>query len=206
MDGNRGLSKLQGKIACIILASGMSIRFGKIKLLYKFQGKPLLQWSIDTANDSMADYVILVVGAYAAKILGKVQTERAQVVLNKNFKEGQSSSIKCGISNLPRDCSAAILMVADQPFIKSEYLDELIRVFKKGKRTKIVALSKGKEARNPVLVRRELFPQLLELKGDAGARSIVRRSSRLQLVPVADPKAFFDVDTESDVSEFESDN
>ena len=179
----------------------MSIRFGRAKLLSELEGKTLLQRAIDTANNSAADYVILVLGAYASRILAKIQTGRAQVVFNSKFDEGQSSSIKCGISNLPKDCSAAIIMVADQPFLKSEYLDKMIQIFRKqGSSRKIIALSKGEEPRNPVLVGKEIFLQLMKLEGDVGARVILRNSSKIKLVPVDDPKAFLDIDNRRSIS------
>lgn len=188
-------------VACIILAAGMSIRFGSAKLLSELQGKTLLQRAIDTANNSAADYVILVVGAYASRILAKTQTGRAQVVFNNKFDEGQSSSIKCGISNLPKDCSAAIIMVADQPFLKSEYLDKMIQIFRtQGSSRKIIALSEGAEPRNPVLVGKEIFPELMKLEGDVGARAIIRHSRRIKVVPVDDPKAFLDIDDRRNIS------
>lgn len=188
------MSKRQGRTACVILAAGMSVRYGKIKQLSQFQGKPLLQRAIDTANESEADYVLLVVGAYASKILAKILTGRAQVVYNNNFNEGQSTSIKCGILNLPKDCTAAILMVADQPFLRSEHLDKMIQIFK-SRGAKLIALSQGKKPRNPVLVGRDLFPRLMKLEGDVGARDIVRNSNTLMLLPIDDPRAFLDVDT-----------
>ncbi len=189
-------------VACIILAAGMSIRFGSAKLLSELQGKTLLQRAIDTANNSAADYVILVVGAYASRILAKTQTGRAQVVFNNKFDEGQSSSIKCGISNLPKDCSAAIIMVADQPFLKSEYLDKMIQIFRtQGSSRKIIALSEGAEPRNPVLVGKEIFPELMKLEGDVGARAIIRHSRRIKVVPVDDPKAFLDIDDRRNIAQ-----
>lgn len=194
------MSRRQKIIACIILAAGRSVRFGGIKLLSQLEGKSLLQRAIDIANKSVADYVILVVGAYASRILAKIQPGRAQVVLNKNFDKGQSSSIKCGISNLPKGCDAVILMVADQPFLKSEYLNKMIRLFNKPRSRKIIALSSQNKPRNPVLVGRELFDQLMKLEGDVGARGLIRNSRDLKLVQVDDPKAFLDVDAAKSLS------
>lgn len=192
----------QVKVACVVLAAGMSVRFGGLKQIATVKsGKSLLQVALDTANNSEADYVLLVVGSHSSEILGKVQTGRAQLVLNKNFREGLSSSIKCGIANLPGDCDASIFMVADQPFLRSEHLNRMIQNFKEGKGVQIVALSHRNQPRNPVLVAKALFPSMSELKGDTGAKDLVRISSGVRLVEIDDAKTFLDVDTRSELSE-----
>jgi molybdenum cofactor cytidylyltransferase len=194
------------RIACMILAAGMATRFGSVKQLARIRGKPLLQRSLDAANSSLSDYVMLIVGSNSSEILSKINLGRAQVVFNNNFLRGQSTSIKCGITNLPADSAGVIIMVADQPFVKSIHLDKIIRIFKSGKLSEVVALSHDGQPRNPVLIPKRLFPKLVKLRGDVGARSIIRGYSRLRLVEISDEKVFLDVDTRSAVSELNRSN
>lgn len=183
------------KLGCIILAAGKSTRFGGVKQLYRYRRIPLVQRALDAANGSSADYVILVLGANNDKILETVNLGRTQILLNKEFESGISSSIKCGVSNLPDDCAGCILMVADQPRLTSNHLNKLVEKFKEGNLRDAVALSHDKEPRNPVLVPKRLFPQLLKLRGDSGARNIIRGLKELRLVEVSDKKVFLDIDT-----------
>jgi molybdenum cofactor cytidylyltransferase len=187
-------------VACIILAAGSAVRFGGAKQLADFHGKPLVKNALDAANGSTADYVMLVVGDHSSEILEKVQLGRAQVVYNKNFKTGISSSIKCGIGNLPDDCGAAIVMVADQPFLESNHLDLMIKEFKKTPE-QIVSLSLNGSPRNPVLIPKAMFPDLEKLSGDSGAKELVRTSSKIKLLDIPDPRVFFDVDTKDSLLE-----
>ncbi|MHB1867349.1 MAG: nucleotidyltransferase family protein [Nitrososphaerales archaeon] len=189
------------KIGCIILAAGMAVRFGSPKQLAKVGGKPMLQRALDSANGSSADYVLLVVGANSSEILSAVDLGRAQVVLNKNFAKGQSTSIKSGIANLPEDCKGAIIMVSDQPFLKTIHLNKIINAFKKGNKSQVVALSHSGEPRNPVLIPKKLFPGLLKLKGDVGAKATIRNNKNVRLVEIRDKKVFFDIDTKRAASE-----
>jgi molybdenum cofactor cytidylyltransferase len=189
------------RVACILLAAGMAERFGSVKQLAKIGGKTMLQRALDTANNSVSDYVLLIVGANSSDILSKIDLGRADLVLNKNFARGQSMSIKCGIANLPRDCTAAIIMVADQPFLRSAHLNKLIYRFKEGRSSRVVVLSHLGEPRNPVLVPKRLFPKLLKLRGDVGAKTIIRGQKKLQLVEIRDAKAFFDIDTKDALPE-----
>jgi len=183
-----------GKIACIVLAAGLSKRFGSPKQLAKFEGKNLIQIAINQANGSTADYVFLVLGNSSSEILEKISLGRAQVIFNKDFAKGISTSIRSGISNLPGDCDAAIIMVADQPFLTSRHLDLMITESKKIP-GRIVALSSKGEPRNPVLVPKEMFRELERLEGDAGARTMVRDNPKTLLVEITDPEVFVDVDT-----------
>lgn len=195
------MKKADSRVACIILAAGMAMRFGSVKQLVKIKGKSLLQRALDAANNSMADYVLLVVGSNSSDILSKIDLGRAQVILNKNFAKGQATSIKCGVTNLPGDCSGAIVMVADQPFLKSTHLNKIIKAFKKGKESEVTVLSYLGEPRNPVLIPKKLFPKLLKLMGDVGAKAIIRGYSKLRLVEITDERIFLDVDTRRAVSE-----
>jgi molybdenum cofactor cytidylyltransferase len=53
---------------------------------------------------------------------------------------------------------------------------------------------------NPVLLGRELFPDLLALTGDAGARTVLQRlGERLVLVEAPDDGVLFDVDERADL-------
>jgi molybdenum cofactor cytidylyltransferase len=192
----------EGKIACVILAAGMAKRFGSTKQLAKLgkSGKSLVQTAVDVANESKASYVLLVLGHDASEIMAELNLGRAQVILNKEFESGLASSIRTAISNIPSDCVAAIFMVADQPELTHAILNNLITVFRTShsqgeKHARIFALSASGEPKNPVLIVSELFPLLAELKGDTGARDIIRsRPGEVRLIEVENSSVFTDVD------------
>ncbi|MDA4129355.1 MAG: nucleotidyltransferase family protein [Thaumarchaeota archaeon] len=195
------MKRTASKIACIVLGAGSGIRYGGAKQLAKFQGKFLLQNALNAANASSADYVYLILGDHSAEILEKIQTGRAQVVFNRDYKTGIASSMKAGISNLPGDTAGAIIMVADQPQLNAKHLDLLIDKFRNSGENRIAALSQNSDPRNPVLIPRELFSALNQLQGDAGAREFVKKSDRLVLVEITDPNVFLDVDTKEALSD-----
>lgn len=169
-----------------------------MKQLAMIGGKPMLQHAIDAANSSFCDYVLLVVGSSSSEILSRIDPGRAQVVLNKNFEKGQSTSIKCGITNIPEDSGGAIIMVGDQPYIKSVHLNKMIKSFKE--KDSVVILSHEGKPRNPVLIPKKLFSKLATLKGDTGAKALVRKYNQVRLVEIRDEKVFFDVDTKREYS------
>jgi molybdenum cofactor cytidylyltransferase len=191
------------KIACIVLAAGSSVRFGGPKQLAEFQGRSLVQIAIDVANASKADYVFLVLGNSSSEILENLQMGRAQLVFNKNFQQGISSSIKSGVANLPDDSMGVIIMVADQPYLTSHHLDMLIDRFLQSP-GKIIALSSNGEARNPVIIPYSMAQALQKLEGDEGARALVKNNTGTILLEVSDPKVFTDVDTKASLLKLEN--
>ena len=192
-------------IACIVLAAGSAVRFGGPKQLAEFRGQPLVKSAVETANESSAEYVLLVVGNHSSEILERVQLGRAQLVYNRDFETGISSSIKCGISNLPDDCSGAIIMVADQPFLESKHLDLMIIEFRKDS-TRVVVLSFKGELRNPVLIPKAMFSDLQKLTGDMGAKDLVKKSPNISRLEITDSRVFFDVDTKDSLLELQTES
>jgi molybdenum cofactor cytidylyltransferase len=195
----------KNSIACVVLAAGSSVRFGGAKQLAELNGKPLVKSAVDAANESVADYVLLVVGNHSSEILEKVQLGRAQMVYNREFETGISSSIRCGIANVPDDCSGAIIMVADQPFLESKHLDLMISEFRNDP-TKIIVLAHKSEPRNPVLIPKAMFPDLEKLKNDVGAKDIVRKSRNIKMLEILDSKVFLDVDTKDSLLELRTES
>jgi molybdenum cofactor cytidylyltransferase len=190
------------KFACVILAAGSSVRYGSPKQLAELGEKSLIQTAVDEANNSESDYVFLVLGNSSSEILEKIRLGRAQVIFNKNFAQGISTSIKSGISNLPDDTIAAIIMVADQPFLSYKHLNVLIEKSKEFP-GRIVALSFRGEPRNPVVIPVEFSKEIETLSGDEGAKILVRGKSNTVLIDVPDRRVFFDVDTKDSLMDLQ---
>lgn len=158
-----------------------------------------MQNALESANRSEAEYTYLVLGHSASDIVGIIRPGRAQILLNNEYRKGLSTSLKASISNLPQDCAGAIFMVGDQPFVNTKNLDMMIRIFKMNPE-RIIALGSRKEPRNPALIPRQLFQEIAALKGDVGAREIVRRHlDKTRLIEVSGNRAFLDIDTRSDL-------
>jgi molybdenum cofactor cytidylyltransferase len=110
-----------------------------------------------------------------------------------------ASSIRCGLNTLLQiapSSDAVILMVCDQPFVSSSLLNELIAT-QKNTGKPIVSCQYENTFGPPALFYKTIFPDLLILKGDAGARKIVvQRSNDTATVLFA--QGNIDIDTEAD--------
>lgn len=183
----------------MILAAGSSSRLGRPKQLLPFNGKSLLEHAVDAANDSIAEPVIVVLGANAEKLEKEIIEKKVHIEENKEWQEGMASSVRCGITALMRiapAADAAIIMVCDQPFVSSELLNELIAHQKNT--GKLIVTSQYENAVGPpALFYKTIFPELLKLKGDAGARKIIEQRKG-DIATVSFMKGSIDIDTEAD--------
>ncbi len=185
--------------AIIILAAGSSSRMGRPKQLLPYMGKSLLEHSVDIANDADANPVIVVLGANAALLEKEIDEKKVHIVVNDEWQEGMASSIRCGLNTLLHiapSSGAAILMVCDQPFVSASLLNELIST-QKNTGKQIVASQYQNTVGPPALFDKIIFPELMELKGDAGARKIVERHSN-NTATVLFTGGNIDIDTEAD--------
>jgi molybdenum cofactor cytidylyltransferase len=191
-----------GKIptGIILLAAGGSSRLGQPKQLLEFKGKTLLEHSIQAALMSAAQPVVVVLGANA-DLVKKQLKEKNQVhtVVNTEWQAGMASSIQCGVKAFTDICPFAegvILMVCDQPFVTPALLNELVEAHKKTGKP-IIACSYENTFGPPVFFHHSLFPALLQLKGDVGARGVIRQyADDVDVIPF--PQGSVDVDTEAD--------
>ena len=92
------------------------------------------------------------------------------MVENANPADGISSSIAIGLRALPETATAALIGVADQPYLTAEAIEELLRAFRPGR---IVVPRYGDHRGNPAVFDRRFFADLMELRGDRGGQVIV---------------------------------
>ncbi|HET9278132.1 MAG TPA: nucleotidyltransferase family protein [Flavitalea sp.] len=186
-------------IGLILLAAGESSRLGRPKQLLLFNGKTFLQHTIQVASASNAQQIIVVLGAHADAIEKEIEGIDVRIVKNTEWEEGMASSIRCGVrafKEITSEAQGVILMVCDQPFVTASLLNELINAHQTTGKS-IVACSYEDTFGPPAFFHRSLFEELLQLKGDVGARGIVRQHTEdVEVIPF--PKGIYDVDTETD--------
>lgn len=189
----------------VILAAGSSSRLGEPKQLLRHDGRSLLQKSIDAAISSDADPVIVVLGANAEQISAEINKLNVRVIINSTWEEGMASSVRVGLNELlfnSPSAEAVILMVCDQPYISSELINELIHTQKQTGKA-IVSCNYGEATGPPALFHRSVFNELMQLKGDVGARKIIRHHQD-DVATVVFEKGKFDIDTRDDYTALNS--
>jgi CTP:molybdopterin cytidylyltransferase MocA len=132
--------------------------------------------------------VLVVLGAGAEEIQAQCQLGSARTVWNPEWREGLGSSVRAGVSVLQDEVDALILMTCDQPAVSPDHLRRLIAAASLGEAR--IASSYGGSKGVPALFAVTKFGELLELRGDRGAREILSQSLSVDL-----PDGELDVDS-----------
>jgi molybdenum cofactor cytidylyltransferase len=198
----------------------------KSKLLLPYRDRTVLEYAVAAALESGAGLTVVVLGHEAEAVrqaLAGAYPGRAdlRLVLNPDYRAGQASSLRVGLravldaapssgpvaaaaGNVPQPAlpRAVVFGLGDQPLVTAGTITALIDAYlasPAGCRPMVVAPIHGGRRGNPVLIDRRLFPELLALTGDTGARAVLqRRSGEGTLLIPAGPEVLFDLDTVED--------
>jgi molybdenum cofactor cytidylyltransferase len=189
------------KNVIIILAAGASSRMEQPKQLLAYHRESILSHTIAEAQKSLMP-VIVVLGANAQVIKAEIKNVEVEIVVNEDWKSGMSSSIKAGLQKALanfEEMQNCILAVCDQPYISSILFQQLVDK-KKQSGKEIVASSYAGTLGTPCLFHKKYFDELLNLKGDHGAKQILHKN-RNEVTSVDFEKGKIDVDTKKDYEE-----
>ena len=190
-------------IAVLVLAAGKSSRMNGIKQLEKINNQTLLDITLEKAKQLSKQHVFCVLGANSDKIKSELKSKDVIFLENKNFENGLSSSIVCGINHFKKEqlnFDGVFILLADQPAIEVSYLESLIYLFDKNT-TKIIASNYGKQLGVPAIFSRKYFSELLLIKGDKGAKDfIIARND--EVISAKKLTNLIDIDTQDDLQKF----
>lgn len=195
-----------GGFDAIVLAAGSASRFGGGKLLAPWNGGVLLDGALAAAFAAPARAVIVVTGAQGAEVAAAATAfaaregvaHRLVLVHADDHAEGMGASLRRGAASLPPDCEGVFVFLGDMPKIPAAVLEPLTAAIQAGAPA-AAPVFRGQRG-HPALIGKPLLPGLLTLKGDAGARAILRNlGPRLALVEAPGDGVLFDVDERGDL-------
>lgn len=191
-------------VAGIVLAAGQSRRLGRPKQLLRLDGRPILDIVLQNASQSRLAELYLVLGNEADRIAAAIGDHGQRVVINPNFAEGQSTSLRSGIAALDADFAGAMVLLGDQPQVTVRIIDRLVSAFTESG-AEIVQPVFSDTPGNPVVFRRTVFPELLAITGDRGARDVIKQKrDAVFRVPFPDLAVPLDVDTDEDYARLQA--
>lgn len=183
----------------IILAAGECKRMGKVKLALPLGDKKLIEWVLQAAKLSSLDKTILVIRPEDEEIFKIGKDWGAEIVLNPNFRQGMSTSIKEALIKVDsQEVEGFFLILGDQPLISSTIINKLIKSFSPGKREIVVPYYKNKRG-NPVLFDIYWKDELMTITGDVGGRVLIKAyPEKVKRINISDKAILFDIDKEKD--------
>jgi len=184
-------------IAAVVLAAGLSRRMGQAKLLLPLDGRAIVRHAVEAVLAGGVDSVWVVSGPDVEPIEAALAGLDVQLVVNPAPQEGQAGSVRAGIAALPATADSALIALGDQPALAPSIIPALLAARRTSSRP-IVAPRYRDGQGNPVLFKREIFPELLRLTGDQGARPVIQKEpARVEWVELDLPMPP-DVDTPGD--------
>jgi molybdenum cofactor cytidylyltransferase len=184
-------------IAAIVLAAGLSRRMGQAKLLMPVGGRAIIRYVVESVLAGGVDSVWVVTGPDVEPIEAALAGFEVQIVVNPAPEEGQAGSVRTGIAALPPSVEAVLIALGDQPALAPSIIPALLAARRAS--PKLIVAPRYRDGQgNPVLFKREIFPELLRLTGDLGARPIIQKEpARVEWVELDLPMPP-DVDTPDD--------
>ncbi len=180
-------------IPALILAAGAGRRMGGPKAMLLLDGETLLQRTVRIAREADCTPVIAVVGDWEPGPLDPT----VRVIRNAEAAEGMASSIRAGLAALPGPAAAVLLLAIDQPAVDAFLLRRLLLLHAAQDGAIPVACAYGDSLGIPAIFPVRLFPALLALEGDQGAKPILLRENTVSL-PF--PDGTRDLDTPEDLA------
>jgi molybdenum cofactor cytidylyltransferase len=186
------------RVAALVLAAGASSRMGRTKQLLDWDGRPLVRAAAEVALAARLNPLLVVVGGAQAEVEAALAGLTLRIIANPAYAAGQSTSLRAGIAALDHDAEAVVVLLSDQPFVTATIVEQLVTEWQ-ASAASIVAPTYAGQRGNPVLFARAVFPELLAIEGDQGARAVLTADrARVHLVAFDDPRPLSDIDTPED--------
>lgn len=185
-----------GDIAVILLAAGRSRRFGgEDKLLTPLAGEPLAFHAAARIAELAPGRRIAVCPDGDSVLAWQLAALDFEIVVNSDEAAGLSRSLACGVAEVARGPeAAALVMLADMPFVTAGHLQALLARFDPT-HAPIVASTDGRTAMPPALFARSLFDPLQARTGNRGGKALLDSATLV----AAPPDELVDIDRPEDL-------
>jgi molybdenum cofactor cytidylyltransferase len=187
-------------IVAIVLAAGESSRMGQPKALLPIEGIRFIEKIVNSLESTRVGKIVVVLGHNAEEMRLKIADLPVELVINRDYKQGQLSSLLAAIrsvvsSGYANDVDGVLVHLVDHPYISPDLVNLMIERFYRSK--KLIVVPRYRERRgHPVIFSKALFAELLATPLDQGAKAVVRAHSSETLEIVTDDEGVtIDIDT-----------
>ena len=190
---------MEPSVPLVILAAGASTRMGEAKQLLKIEGELLLHRIVRIGQEAEFAPLIVVTGARQEAISAHLDDLPVQQAYNPDWETGMGSSVSTGLAvalELMPEAPAIGFVLTDQPYVSTALL--------RGMKARLldteaagIAATYQQTLGVPAIFRAALYPQLRQLKGQKGAKPLLRKYAD-ELIAYPFPQGHIDLDTPQD--------
>lgn len=179
-------------LGCIIMASGLSKRFGENKLMADFQGKPLISYILDNTTGLFKKHIVVTRHAEVARFCKQRDID---VILHT--LPHRNDTIRLGLEKIS-EVKHCMFCTADQPLLKKDTITSLA-LLAINSQQKIIRPIYVKTPGAPVIFPQWTFEHLLHLpEGNSGSYIIKQHPNSITYLPIANSYELEDIDTPED--------
>ena len=168
-------------------------------MLAELSGRPLVRYTAERILESRVEQVIVVVRPDSAAIRDALRGLDVQFVESVDASTGMSASLAAGLAALPGDAEAVLIALGDQPGVSPEVIDRLIATWRAAGQPIVVPVYEGVRG-HPVLFSRDVFAELLAVRGDQGGREVIAQDAARVAEVYVEGSVPVDVDVREDLS------
>jgi molybdenum cofactor cytidylyltransferase len=184
-------------VSAVLLAAGESRRMGAAnKLLLEIDGRPMVRRAAETLLASAAGEVVVVLGHEGAAVSAALDGLAIRTVTNPDYRDGQMTSVRAGVSALRDPWRGVLVCLGDQPALTAADVDFMIESFQASTGDRILVPTYRGARGNPVLLPAVFRPDLVQGGMNVGCRQLIDRNpEREQTIEAPNPHFTTDVDT-----------
>jgi len=190
---------ISARVSAVVLAAGTSSRMGRAKQLLSLGESTVLAQTLTLVQSAALHEIVLVLGASAEAIRRQLPSpQELKIVVNQAYQQGMASSLRAGLSAVDPNSDAALIVLGDQPFIRSQTIDRIIEEYRRSRAQIVIPVHQGRRG-NPVLLDRSVFAEVMALEGDIGSRAVfANHLNGIAKVEVEDVGILLDLDEPGD--------
>jgi molybdenum cofactor cytidylyltransferase len=190
-----------GPITALLLAAGSSARMGRNKLLLHIDGESVLRRAARRAHDAGLE-PLAVLGHDEGRVREELYGLPCRTVVNPDWHLGKSASVRAGISAVPPEAVAAVVILPDMPLVTAVMLAELAAAYRGGEAPVVASRYGGEVLAPPMLYDRALFGELAAMEGDGCGKHVVHLHRREALILDWPREVLADLDVPADYDRF----
>lgn len=168
---------------------------GRPKPLLDWFGAPLVQRQVEALLRAGAAGVIVVTGHRADEVAAAVPSAKVSVVRNDAYRDGKATSVRAGVTALPADADAVLILAVDQPR-PSWLIRRVLEAHHRGHASISIPRYQSRGG-HPLVFDAKLVPELQQVQEETqGIRQVVRRhESKISWVEMDTPLVRVDLNT-----------
>ncbi|NKQ34811.1 MAG: putative selenium-dependent hydroxylase accessory protein YqeC [Chloroflexi bacterium] len=199
VQSDQPVREVHSRVTAVVLAAGQSSRMGQVKQLLPWGETTVLGQTIRNLKGTAVHDILVISGHEANKVETIALREGVHAIRNRQYESGEMiSSLQRAVRQLPEWVTAVLVILADQPMVPPEVIDQLLFAYWQGMGSLIAPVFDGRRG-NPVLIGRDHFAELLTLTPDEAPRTLLQRHpADLHLVSVSSAAVLHDLDSPED--------